>query len=465
MLTLCALPGMGSWAEDAAEDSFSDAVLTYTKLGDGKVSVTACDTNTATLHVPAEINGFAVTEIGNEAFSNCTALTEIVLPDSIETIGEAAFYNCSSLTSVLLPSELKALPTALFCNCSKLEQVRIPETVTDVGDFAFAYCTDLASLELPDGITYIGSYAFQYCMRLTELTIPAQTKEIGNLAFVACSDLKTLRIPAATMSIGHLSFVGCSSLENIEIAADNPAFIFRDGMLLSSTKTQLYLYLTTNQANTFTVPDTITTICYYAFSGNGYLTSVEIPDSVLEIQDGAFSGCSSLNSIRLPKRISSIPASMFSDCTSLTSFEIPKTVTTVGEYAFFCCDKLTGMFVPDTVVQIGDKAFGYTADEQGNEILLNGYTLTCSSKSAAYTYASENGIKAATTDFVVNWVLVSCVIGGILLIALVLMILGIRKKKQLAAAQTADAPEAVQPEPQETDPNYQSILEKNSNDD
>ena len=156
---------------------------------------------------------------------------------------------------------------------------------------------------------------------------------------------------------------------------------------------------------------------------------------------------------------------MFSDCTSLASFEIPKTVTTVGEYAFFCCDKLTGMFVPDTVVQIGDKAFGYTADEQGNEILLNGYTLTCSSKSAAYTYASENGIKAATTDFVVNWVLVSCVIGGILLIALVLMILGIRKKKQLAAAQTADAPEAAQPEPQETDPNYQSILEKNSNDD
>ncbi|WP_462257483.1 leucine-rich repeat protein, partial [Ruminococcus champanellensis] len=100
MLTLCALPGLGSWAEDAAEDSFSDEVLTYTKLGDGKVSVTACDINTATLHVPAEINGFAVTEIGNEAFSNCTALTEIVLPDSIETIGEAAFYNCSSLTSV-----------------------------------------------------------------------------------------------------------------------------------------------------------------------------------------------------------------------------------------------------------------------------------------------------------------------------------------------------------------------------
>ena len=52
-----------------------------------------------------------------------------------------------------------------------------------------------------------------------------------------------------------------------------------------------------------------------------------------------------------------------------------------------------------------------------------------------------------------------------LLIALVLMILGIRKKKQLAAAQTADAPETAQPEPQETDPNYQSILEKNSNDD
>lgn len=462
VLTLAAMPA-AVWAEEAAADSFSDDVLTYTKLGDGKVSVTACDTNVTSLHVPAQIGGFDVTAIGDEAFSNCTGLTQVELPDSIQTIGEAAFYNCTSLTEINLPEELKALPTALFCNCSKLETVEIPDSVTQIGDFAFAYCTDLTALELPEGVTSIGGYAFQYCMRLTELSIPAQVKEIGGLAFVACSKLKALRFPAATETIGDLAFVGCASLETVEVAEGNPSYVTQDNMLLTKDKSQLILYPAASPANTFTVPDHITVIGYYAFSGCSYLTSVEIPDTVKEIQEGAFSGCSSLSSIRLPQGITTIPGSMFSDCTSLTSFEIPASVTAIGDYAFFCCDKLTGMLVPDTVTAIGDKALGYTADDQGNESLLSGYTLTCSSRSKAYTYASDNGIQAVTTDFVVNWTLVSCVIGGILLIALVCIILGVRKKKQLAALE--DAPAASpDPEAEAPDPDYQSILDKDPDD-
>ena len=122
------------------------------------------------------------------------------------------------------------------------------------------------------------------------------------------------------------------------------------------------------------------------------------------------------------------------------------------------------MFVPDSVTEIGEKAFGFTADSQGNSSVLSGYTLTCSSKSKAYSYAQENGITAATTDFVINWVLVSCVIGGILLIALVLILLGVRKKKQLAAQQEDASAEPAQPEPEEPDPNYQRILEQDDSD-
>lgn len=95
------------------------------------------------------------------------------------------------------------------------------------------------------------------------------------------------------------------------------------------------------------LPDSITLISDYAFSGCTWLTSIEIPNSVTEIGKGAFFGCSGLTSIEIPDSVTKIGESAFIDCTGLTSIEIPDSVTLIGNVALCGCTGLEGIEVSD----------------------------------------------------------------------------------------------------------------------
>jgi hypothetical protein len=110
--------------------------------------------------IPAIYNGLPVKEIGNSAFSDCTSLTSVVIPDSVTSIGYDAFKACYSLTSV-----------------------SIPDSVTSIGNYAFAYSTSLTSVVIPDSVTSIGYSAFSNCTSLTSVVIPDSVTSIGYDAF------------------------------------------------------------------------------------------------------------------------------------------------------------------------------------------------------------------------------------------------------------------------------------------
>jgi hypothetical protein len=105
------------------------------------------------------------------------------------------------------------------------------------------------------------------------------------------------------------------------------------------------------------LPDNLTSIGEWTFSGCSDLTSVIIPGSVASIGNGAFNGCSGLSSVIIPDNLISIGGSAFSNCTGLTSVTIPDNLTSIGNGAFNGCSDLTSVSIPGSVASIEDFAF------------------------------------------------------------------------------------------------------------
>ena len=152
--------------------------LTFALNEDGKsYSVTDCDESAeGEMVIPSTYNGKPVTTIGDSAFSECTYLTSVTIPDSVTTIGVGEFFDVQNLTGIFVdegnPNYSNDSYGILF-NKNKTELIRapgkingsyiIPDSVTTIGDYAFCWCWSLTSVTIPDSVTTIGDYAFNEC--------------------------------------------------------------------------------------------------------------------------------------------------------------------------------------------------------------------------------------------------------------------------------------------------------------
>ncbi len=116
--------------------------------------------------IPSTLGGYPVEAIGNAAFFGCSALTSIIIPNSVTSIGTSAFEDCTSLSSVTLGSSVTSIGDYAFQNCP-LTSVIIPNSVTTIGNGTFALCTSLTNVTISINVISIGSYAFSYCTSLT----------------------------------------------------------------------------------------------------------------------------------------------------------------------------------------------------------------------------------------------------------------------------------------------------------
>ena len=287
-----------------------------------------------------------VTSIHDSAFYGCSSLMSVVIPDSVTSIHNSAFSGCSSLMSVVIPDSVTSICSNAFQNCSSLESIVIPDSVTSIDKYAFRGCNSLISIEIPYGLASIGDYTFSGCSSLESIEIPDSVTSIGNYTFDGCSSLTSIMIPDGVTITGEYAFYNCSSLANVS---------FGENSKLNSIGSSAFYGCSSLES--IVMPDSVTSIGSSAFYGCSSLESIVMPDSVTSIGSVAFRGCSSLTSIVIPDGVTIISNSAFYGCSSLESIVMPDSVTSIGSCAFYGCSSLKSIEIPDSVMSIGSSAF------------------------------------------------------------------------------------------------------------
>lgn len=133
--------------------------IRYTIEDGGTISVfSALDKNITEYSIPSEIDGVAVTSISDHAFSDCTLLQSILIPEGIKRIEHMAFSKCYNLGNIVLPSTLEYIGDRAF-EYTHITTVTIPEKVEYIGDYAFDNCSQLSNV-LIENINCHYNYAF-----------------------------------------------------------------------------------------------------------------------------------------------------------------------------------------------------------------------------------------------------------------------------------------------------------------
>ena len=283
------------------------------------------------------------------AFSGCTSLVEVELPETLTEIGSKSFSGCTSLIKINIPNKLATLGTQAFAYCKALETIVVSDKnenyiiknncLIHKSTSTIVFGGKGASIPQDGSIKSIGKYAF--CgTDITSAQIPAGVS-LNEGAFMD-SGVTSASLSVSVRSVPAHAFSGCEHLEKIEM-----------GKMVRAIGTDAFRGCGITEIS---LPYGINKISEGAFRDCAHLTEIRLPLSTREIEAYAFHGCEKLESITLPKGLTVIDTNAFS-CTGLTSVTLPQTLETVGSGAFELCEKLTEVQVPRTLKTIFHNAF------------------------------------------------------------------------------------------------------------
>ena len=303
-----------------------------------------------------------VSRLGTYSFSNCTSLESIVIPESCTKFGDYVFYGATALADIDLKSAATEFPSYMFYRTA-ITSIVIPDTVSYIGHACFAG-TPLVEVTVPAGVENMGwgvfseceelervtmnaelnnlpERTFEGCVKLTDVKLPSTVEIIYEDAFADCLSLTTITLPAALKEM-ESAFEG-SALGEYKLEAGNTTYAVSEGVLFSADMTKILSYPANRVVDSFTIPKEVTEIGASTFAGITSLKSVVFEEGGVDklvIGDEAFYNCTGLEFITLPERTTVVGKYAFYGCSNLMSVEFPSTLEEIGYDAFYYCSKL-----------------------------------------------------------------------------------------------------------------------------
>ena len=196
-----------------------------------------------------------------------------------------------------------------FSMCSSLAEVVIPNSVTSIGGGAFFKCTSLISIVIPDSVTSIGNGAFSYCETLINIVIPTNVTNLNGNPFYGWNG--KLECLSSNFIYEHGVLFNKDKSEIISFRNQNQkSYAIPNGVM----NVRFGAFLCCNSLADIIIPNSMKSIGVGAFAGCISLNSIDIPNGVIRIGINAFNRCISLSNIVIPDSVSSIGEGAFEDC-------------------------------------------------------------------------------------------------------------------------------------------------------
>lgn len=293
--------------------------------------------------------------IGEGAFSGCSWICGITLPDTVEKIGPEAFFNCGRLTELVIPESVKEIDGCVLAECDQLKEITISQDcwcsseafdgwsgevkyyethsgegkteegllyrLEESGAVICGYEGTDTKITIPEElegvpVTEIGEKAFEG-LGIEKVSFPESLRVIGDSAFYY-SELKSVYLPGQVESIGVYAFA-CINEEftGFEVNPENPYL---------SVDTQGNLY-SKDYKTLFVCP-------------SGRQNVLKLFDGTERIEAGAFLGCTKLEGVILSSTVKSVGSWAFANCNNLGTLVIPESVQSLGRHILDGCSNL-----------------------------------------------------------------------------------------------------------------------------
>lgn len=324
----------------------------YIVLDDGTAEITDYNGADTKASIPSHIDNYIVTSIGENAF-RFSPITEVIIPNTVTTVKKDAFYICEDLTTVVISDSVLSIDINAFYCCENITSITIdknnpvydsrnncdaiihtatntlvygcqtttvPNTVTTIGKLAFYQCQGLKSITIPESVTLIDKQAFYICEFLDEITIlnpecvifdSSQTIDSYTLIFGYAGS--TAQAYATKYDRDFADVEGPPRTKDFEcrILEDNTVEITKyhnyyveiiipetiKGFTVTSIGESAFTGRPGSCESSIIIPNTVTNIEDYAFSGCEHIEKMSIPESVVSLGKNAFRNCSRLNEI------------------------------------------------------------------------------------------------------------------------------------------------------------------------